>query len=372
MTLDEGSPALDVLHALGEGVTLADRNGRIWFSNRAADRILGIGATHEDPERWADHYGVFLPDRVTPFPTADYPLVRALAGEETRDVEMWIRNAGVPHGVLIAATGRPMLDREGALQGAAVVFRDITALRAAEDELRRSNRELAETQRRKDELAGFLVHDLKSPLTGILGLTDILMTEGRFQGDDLDALRHIGQAAATIHRMVLDLLDIQLAHDRGLEPRTVPVDPQQLLADVREALAPRAALSGHEIVVREPVRSLAVAADPDLLRRVVQNLADNCLKYAPPGRIVMGARPLAEASVLVEVEDSGPGVPLELRERIFEMYAKAEREEGSRHRDSRGLGLRFCRVVADAHGGRIWVEDNEPVGSRFCLQLPAG
>lgn len=71
------------------------------------------------------------------------------------------------------------------------------------------------------------------------------------------------------------------------------------------------------------------------------------------------------------MRDEGPGVPEHLRDRIFEKYAKVEREEGCRSRDSRGLGLRFCRVVAEAHGGRIWVEDAEPTGARFCLELAA-
>lgn len=126
------------LESLGEGVTLCDREGRIVYSNPAADRILGTRATDASPESWAEHYGVFLPDGTAPFPTDRYPLLRALEGEETTDVEMLIRNPGVPEGSIIAATGRPVHDDSGEIIGASVVFRDVTRLRSVESELRKA------------------------------------------------------------------------------------------------------------------------------------------------------------------------------------------------------------------------------------------
>jgi len=76
-------------------------------------------------------------------------------------------------------------------------------------------------------------------------------------------------------------------------------------------------------------------------------------------------------TVVIGVSDEGPGVRPELRERIFEKYTKVEREDGMRSQDSRGLGLRFCKVVVDAHEGRVWVEDGVPRGARFCVELAA-
>jgi signal transduction histidine kinase len=95
------------------------------------------------------------------------------------------------------------------------------------------------------------------------------------------------------------------------------------------------------------------------------------LRYAPGGSVVLSVRRGREGHARFEVSDDGPGVPPEFRERIFDMYAKIERDERGRHRDSRGLGLRFCRVAVEAQRGRIWVEDNEPTGARFCIELPA-
>ncbi|HET7786859.1 MAG TPA: PAS domain-containing protein [Myxococcales bacterium] len=141
-----GVVPLAVLDALGDGVTLADERGRIVFSNEAADRILGIPATDSRPEDWSAYYGVFMPDGSGPFPSDQYPLVRALRGEETSGVEMLIRNPSNPAGVRITATGCPMRDENGRIAGASVVFRRVGGGTASLAALR------AELQSLRDEL----------------------------------------------------------------------------------------------------------------------------------------------------------------------------------------------------------------------------
>lgn len=348
-----------VLDSLPDGVTLADDQGRIVFSNAAADRILGTEAPPDaPPHEWAEHFGVYLPDGKTSFPTDRYPLVRAVAGEETRGVEMLIRNASVPEGVLIAASGKPLRDRTGALIGAAVVFRDITELRRA--------------QRLKDELAAFIIHDLKSPLTTIIGTSDLIALDHGDNAEILEDLQTIRVAAHRINRMVLDLLDSQMADDGALEPALADIDLATLFRTVREAAVGRMATRDRERVIIGDVDGLRVRADQELLFRSLMNLVDNCVKYGPgEGKIRVDGTATEHDTVLITVEDQGPGVPPSLRERIFDKYARVERAVEHRAKDSRGLGLRFCRVVAEAHGGRIWAEDAEPHGTRFCLTLPA-
>lgn len=360
-----------LLHSLGEGVSVADSEGRIVFSNKAADRILGVEATDAPPDEWAEHYGVFLPeDRTTPFPTDQYPLVRALRGEATRDVEMWIRNANTPDGALIAVTGQPLEGEDGSIVGAVVVFRDITALRQAQDELKRTNSRLREIQRQKDELAAFVVHDLKSPITGIMLSAELVMQNPDIGAEDREVLEDAHASAKALHRMVLDLLDIRSAEDGHLQPQQAPIDVTTLLSDIAKAFRGEATASATDLQVAESIDDLIVSGDPDLLRRLVQNLIANCLKYARGGTVRIGAQHRDGPLHLITIEDDGPGVPPGLRDQIFEMWTTAERDEGARHRDSRGIGLYFSRLVAEAHGGRIWVEDSDLGGARFCLELP--
>ena len=137
---------LSMFDSLGDGVTLTDETGRIVFSNKAADRILGVAPTDGPPEAWSEHYGVFLPDGSKRFPVDQYPLVRALRGEDTSEVVMLIRNANVPAGVLISATGCAMRDATGRIYGASVVFREVSrqrgAVTALRDELEAVRRQL--------------------------------------------------------------------------------------------------------------------------------------------------------------------------------------------------------------------------------------
>ena len=357
-----------VLQALADGVTIANKDGRIVFSNAAADRILGTAATDAPPELWADHYGVFLPSADAPFPKEDYPLVRALAGEESREVEMLIRNPSLPHDVTISASARPLRDGEGSITGAAVVFRDITALRRAQRSLERANARLEETQRLKDELNAFIVHDLKNPLATILTLSDLILDIEQFEEASVRAdLADVREAAVRMHRMVLDLLDVQLADDGRLELQVEHVSLRELMDEVRVAMRPRA----RGLLLSEIDPELSTSGDRSLLFRVFSNLIDNCVKYGPTdGRIRVEVEAVASSRVRVRIQDQGPGVPHDLREKIFEKYSQVERGRGQRYAESRGLGLRFCKVAVEAHNGLIWVEDVEPTGARFCVELP--
>jgi len=220
------------LHAMGEGVTLAGPSGRIIYSNPAADRILGRAASPGDPDEWAEHYGVFVPDTEDPFPTDQYPLVRALAGHETDGVEMLIRNPLRPEGALISVTGRPVRDADGAIVGAAVVFRDVTALRLAE--------------RARRELMGFLVHDMKGPLTAILGNVGLLTMDEELEDQVRSALDDVSEAANSLHRMTLDLLDIHTAEDGRLEADLERVELRRVL----EAAGSAARARGCKVTIR--------------------------------------------------------------------------------------------------------------------------
>lgn len=348
-----------VLDSLPSGVTLVNTDGKIVFSNQAADDILGVEAAAENSaDEWGDHYGVFLPDGETPFPADQYPLVRALKGERTQDVEMIVRNPRRPEGAIVSVSGQQLVDADGALIGAAAVFRDVSQLRKVE--------------RLKDDLAAFIVHDLKGPLTTIIATCDLMQLD--HQDEDLiQDLETVRRAAQTVNRMVMDLLDVQMSDAGALEPSRERLALAELLEDVEAAAKAQVGKKlAHRIVAGDP-GELTVDVDRDLIFRVLMNLIDNCLKYGPQeGKIWIDAEPNDDDTVLLTIQDEGPGVPVNLRERIFEKYAMVEREAHYRARESRGLGLRFCKVAVEAHGGRIWVEDGEPKGARFCVELPLG
>jgi PAS domain S-box-containing protein len=130
--------------SLTEGVVVADADGRFVLFNEAAERILGIGLTEMAPSEWSERYGCFQADGVTPFPSADLPLARALRGESSHEVEVFIRNSRAPEGAWISINGAPVVAVNGAPGGGVVTFRDITARKRTEAALQRSNEERAQ------------------------------------------------------------------------------------------------------------------------------------------------------------------------------------------------------------------------------------
>lgn len=238
-------------------------------------------------------------------------------------------------------------------------------------ELAAKQAELLRVQKQKEELATLLVHDLKSPLNGVFLLLRSLRRSPRLGDDERESVELIRAACDSMLRMVVNLLDISRAEDGRLRPALTRVD----LSNVIDDLTHEAGTRGHDRAVRFEVAiepgARTLTADPDLLRRVLENLIDNSLKHAPDESTIRVEARADEGEIAIRVRDQGRGVSPEYREKIFEKYVQIEgSKEGARA--SRGLGLVFCRLAVEAHGGRIWVEPNEPQGSCFCVRLPRG
>ena len=124
-----------VFNSISDGVIAADGNGNYTIFNPSAERIMGLGMTDAGPDQWTDRYGIFYPDQVTPVPTHELALVRAIRGEASDEVEMFIRNPRVPEGVYISVSGRPLHDDSDITKGGVIVFRDVTERVLAEEAL---------------------------------------------------------------------------------------------------------------------------------------------------------------------------------------------------------------------------------------------
>jgi PAS domain S-box-containing protein len=127
-----------ILNSMSDGVIVADETGKFLLWNPAAEWIAGQPAENVPPEQWPQHFGCFLPDRVTYFTVAQLPMVRAMRGETFDDAELFLRRDKRPEGVLLSINGRPLTDIQGLLKGGVIVIRDITARKHVEEELRKS------------------------------------------------------------------------------------------------------------------------------------------------------------------------------------------------------------------------------------------
>jgi PAS domain S-box-containing protein len=258
--------------------------------------------------------------------------------------------------------------RAAFLQG--VIF-DITEQKLAEQALRDSEqreREAAERLRALDEMKNtFLAavsHELRSPLTSILGLSLTLERAPDMQEEDRgDLLRRLSSNAHKLDRLLKDLLDIDRLNRGIVSPRYRTTDVGALARGVVEHLD---ALVGRDVVVEaDPV---VIAADPPKIERIVENLLTNAVRHTDRDRrIWLRVGPLDDGVVII-VEDDGPGVPEEIRDVLFEPFRQGP--TASPHSPGTGIGLSLVARFAELHGGRAWIEERAGGGASFRVFIP--
>jgi signal transduction histidine kinase len=233
----------------------------------------------------------------------------------------------------------------------------------------RSQRDaLVRSQQQKEELSALLVHDLKTPLAALIANVQFVERQDYIRSEEREALQDVLTSSEAIRRMIMNLLDISRSESGQLVPQIRDVDLSSMITQLCELMKRRA---GQENVRLDcDLQAGVVRGDGDLLERLLENLLDNCIRYSRPGgRIGIRTRATGDGFLELRVSDEGPGIPAELRERIFEKYVQIEPDVMTA-RTSRGLGLAFCRLAAEVHGGKIWVESNQPRGTVFCVRLP--
>jgi two-component system sensor histidine kinase/response regulator len=227
--------------------------------------------------------------------------------------------------------------------------------------VRRQRDDLMRLQLHKEQVIGFLVHDLKNPVNAIELQAQRIVRDPSANGRARDATARIRDEARSLMRMILNLLDLSRGDEDRLGVNVETIEVSRLVGGVVESMRGRAQAVGVEI--EAPTGSLAMRADADLVRRMLENLTDNAIRHAPEGTRIELSAVRADGAVVLRVADHGPGIPEAERARVFERF-----EQGV-GRGSHGLGLAFCKLVAETHHGRIWIEDANP-GAVFCVRGP--
>jgi signal transduction histidine kinase len=227
--------------------------------------------------------------------------------------------------------------------------------------------DLIRLQLQKERLMAFVVHDLKIPVANVDLQAQLLLRDKELPPRVLETAVSIRTGVRSLMRLIMNLLDISKSEEGRLTPAKTRVDLEALLAETFDAMSGLAQM--QDVLLEQALEVKSVNADPDLLRRVVENLLDNALRHAPADSAVRVAARSEGDAVEIRILDAGKGIPSDMRERIFDPFVQVESKDRAVSRTGRGLGLTFCRLAVEAHGGRIWVEDANP-GSAFCLRLP--
>jgi PAS domain S-box-containing protein len=225
-------------------------------------------------------------------------------------------------------------------------------------------------ERMRDDLTHTMVHDLRNPLTSIsvsLELLDHLLAD-TISSSQRQMLDVAHQNTRRMLGLVNAILDISQLESGQMPLERVRVSLDELVAGVVESQLPLIAEKGLYLEKDIPSELPPAYADAGLIERVLQNLIGNAVKFTPTGgvvRVIAGVDSAEEPRISVSISDTGPGILPEIRERLFERFVTGQHEEGGS-----GLGLAFCRMVLEAHGERIWVENSSESGTTFTFTLP--
>ncbi len=243
--------------------------------------------------------------------------------------------------------------------------------RKAEEELKAKEEELRVARKIdaiKDEFIGLISHELKTPLTVIIGAANVAISAGVSQGEAREMMEEVARSAEALSAMVDNLLELSRYQSNrlNLQAKQINVDP--IIHSVVNKLNNKSSI--HHLAVELSHDLPLVSVDSIRIERVLYNLIENAIKYSPKGGKVRVSGRRQNGQLIVGVSDQGIGIKTEDQSKLFQSFQRLE-VQNKYNISGVGLGLRVCQIIVEAHGGRIWVESTPGVGSTFYFALPS-
>ncbi len=352
---EESSQREAILASIADGVVVNDERGRIILVNPAAERILNK-PTHDligrDLKSLFELFTSGAREEILQAMTAILSDPKTRIAPEAAQTALQIDNR------IINAHLAPVITAKDEFLGIVTIFRNIT--------------KEVEADRAKSEFVSTVSHELRTPMTAIKGYADLIYSEavGQVNENQKRFLGIIKNNTDRLTAMINDLLDIA-----RIETGRVRFEPEMLklgevVANVIDSLAAHAASKGHNLTYRVEAGLPEIRGDPHRLTQVFTNLVSNAINYTPEGGEIGVSVYQVQGALRADVRDNGIGVRPEDRVRIFERFYRADHPL-VRESTGTGLGLSIVKMFVEMHGGRVWVEGNEPdPGSTFTLILP--
>lgn len=249
--------------------------------------------------------------------------------------------------------------------------RNLVKMKAYLDEISLKNEELEKLHKLKKDLTDMIVHDLRTPLTGILGNIELAMMRHPENEDIQKSLSQSEHSCDLLLKMINELLDISRMEEGRMQLTKTSIEVAGLFRKIAESFSPLARREAKKLMV-DAAADIKVIADAGLLERILQNLVSNALRHVNKdvGEVSVSVSEIDGYAVFT-VADNGEGIPAAYHEKIFDKFTRVQ-EDGLRMKTGKGLGLTFCKMAVEAHSGEIRVESEVGKGSRFIFTLPAG
>lgn len=337
-----------VLNSAGEGIVVTDKEGRIILANPIAARLW------ETPVRELIGKNALTLIRKWAQPEMGPPLELSNLLSGPSPGAWWIIETPTPSKRAIEYIVSPVRNTKGVPFGLVIVMRDVTDAR--------------ELERLKQDFLDMLVHDLRSPLGVILTGVEFLLDDikaGRAI-TDTEVLNLIKESTSTMDNLIETLLDFRLLEEKRFPLQQELVSLNEFIEGAEKLMELKLRKKEITLVKEIPSDLPPLYVDRGVISRVFQNLLDNAIKFSPRGgEIRLKAQQVGEM-VQICISDQGPGIDPDVIPHIFERYGGRRQKRKGSH----GLGLPFCKLAVEAHGGRIWVESQETTGATFCFTLP--
>jgi PAS domain S-box-containing protein len=247
-----------------------------------------------------------------------------------------------------------------------VTLEDITNKHAAEETATASLAELENLNHLKSEFASMVSHEFRTALTGIQGMSELMMSGALEPAEVVEYASHIFKESERVNRLISDMLDLDRLDAGKMKMRMASVDLNATIINAIESM--QASSPRHQLVSDLDLKAEMVRGDADRLQQVVTNLLSNAIKYSPNGGEVTVTTKLRAGWVEVSVSDHGIGIPADFADRLFGRFERYENTPSKVI--GAGLGLAIARQIVEMHGGRIWAESKQGAGSVFRFTVP--
>lgn len=350
-------------------IFLLDPEGHVATWNRGAERLKG----YTEHEIVGKHFSIFYTeeDRHRHHPQAELVIAR----EEGRYQEEGLRRR--KDGTLFYAnvTITAVRDESGQLIGFGKVTRDLTEHKLHEEQERRLEREKAARKeaeaadRAKNDLLALISHELRSPLAAMLSYTELLLAGipqpvPEASKRQVERIRAAADHLRQLIEQILTFARVQLGQE---EVRPETVDLSALIREMADLVEPLAQGKELDFPIEAPTDPTEVHTDPTKLRQILWNLLSNALNYTNQGEVGLTANATGE-EIILEVRDTGGGIPAEEMERVFEPFRRADRN--AKQRGGTGLGLHVAKHLSELMGGSIRLQSTVGQGTTFTVRLP--